>query len=492
MTTSVAVLLSNRHSVLYEPYPDELKWYFCFRPPGYKYMPAFRRGQWDGFIKLLKRDRVPTGLFLSLKEQIENELNIKFDIVRMVKKVKFNTEGIKSDREYQNECVEKMVVASKKNAGGLVLNATGTGKTYIAGMYFSRLVGSACFVVDELTLMEQAKKELSTVMDEEVGIVGDSIFNPKRITVATSQTLDLHKEKKQFRKWSDNLQVLMIDEIHQAMSKRNFAVVESIEPPVVFGLTATLELKKEHIRMKAHALTGPTVYDYPLSQGQAEGYLAPSVAIQVQYDGYHAEDSDYHEDYRDMIVEDVLRNELIENLVREAYSRGKYTAVLVERIKHLKNLSEMLKDIPHRVVCGLKKVEDRLASIRHFEKGKVKVVLANKVFKKGINIKKLDVIIDGAGMKNKNDAQQKHGRGVRQADGKVGLIYLDIGDCGNRFEKGAKRRRIALKALGISFKKIDFEFDDEIGSIFDQGEKMLDRAVKKIKDGKNEQQGRLF
>jgi superfamily II DNA or RNA helicase len=486
MKPKVAVLLGNRSTVFYPPYPDEIKWYFCFRPAGYRFMPAFKMGRWDGYIKLLKRDKVPTGLFLALRKQIEDELHIEFDVIKMRKRVKLKPAGIVSDRPFQNECIEQMVMACKKYSGGLVLNATGTGKTYIAAMFYSRLEGTGCFLVDELTLMKQAQKEISTVLGEEIGMVGDSEFNPKRITIATSQTMDLHKDRKDFRKWSDKLQVIMVDEIHQAMSRRNFSVIESIEPPVVFGLTATLELKQEHVKMRAHALTGPVVFEYPLARGQAEGFLAPAVAIQLIYDNPDPDSwdakkkrwtGDYHEQLKQFLMYDDQRNWLIKNLVLAARERKKYTVVLVERIKHLEILSELLEGVPHRVVCGKKEVEDRMADIRKFEAGKIRVILANKVFKKGINIKKLDVIIDAAGMKNKNDAVQKLGRGVRQADGKKGLLYFDIGDNGNRFQVGARRRRSALKSLGIPFKKIDSSM--HVQQVFDKAEKMLTKFIQK-------------
>jgi len=487
-SNEVGALVSNRRTALYEPYPDTLQYYFMFHPPGYMFMPHYRRGGWDGYIRLLKRGTVPTGVFYALRDQIEKELGIEFDVVRSFKKIKLLDDGIKSDRPYQNDCVEAMVRASHKYGGGIVLNATGSGKTFIAAMYFSRLVGNACFLVDELTLLEQARKEISKGLGEEVGMIGDSVFDPQRITVATSQTLDLHCKSKQYRSWVNSLQVIVIDEIHQAMSRRNFKVVEAIEPPVVFGLTATLQMKQEPVRLRAWALAGPTIYEYPLSQGQEEGYLAPSVAIQITYTGYQGESegsfADYHEEYLHFIVEDPERNNLIAEMVKEGRRRGKYVTVLVERIRHLKHLSEALDGIPHRVVSGQKRVDKRLSSISSFEKGKVRVVLANKVFKKGINLKRLDCIIDGAAMKNKNDAQQKHGRGVRQCNGKAGLLYFDIGDFGNRFEKAATRRRRALKALGIPFQRISYtDSEGEVGKIYDRAEKVLARRISALNQG---------
>jgi superfamily II DNA or RNA helicase len=147
-------------------------------------------------------------------------------------------------------------------------------------------------------------------------------------------------------------------------------------------------------------------------------------------------------------VEGRDRNKVIAGLVQEAYKRGKHTVVLLERVQHLKDLSNLLK-VPHFTLYGEKHVDERVESTKIFESGGIRVILANKIFKKGINIKRLDLIIDGAAMKSKNDSQQKYGRGVRLCDGKVGLIYIDIADKGNRFEKAAKSRRTALKRLGV-------------------------------------------
>lgn len=427
----------------------------------------------------MKRNRVPTGLFLAMKADIERDLNVKFDIKNHMVQVQFKPNGVVSDRAYQNECVESMIEAGNNCGGGLVLSATGSGKTYLSGQFFSRLKGNGCFIVDELTLLKQAQKELSDVLNEEVGEVGDSKFLPKRITVATSQTLHLHQDDPKFEDWVRSLQVNIIDEIHVCLNRRNVAIVEAIAPPVVFGLTATLELQKQHIRVRAYALAGPVCYEYPLTQGQEEGHLSQGVVVQVltenDYDTEVYTNKQYAQEYSDHIVYNASRNELICDLVREAVYQGKFPIVLVERIKHLQLLSEMLKDIPHRVVCGDVKAEDRLLAKRKFEAGTIKLLLANKVFQKGVDIKKLDVVIDAGAMKSKNRAVQIFGRGIRLSEGKLGLLHFDISDVGGRFEKASKSRRSALMKRGIPVKK--FSSDRGAKELFKQGDWFLRRII---------------
>lgn len=442
-------------------------------------MPAFRNGFWDGRIHLLKRDRVPTGLFFAVKKQIENELGLEFAIKRHFTDLQFKPDGISSDRDYQNECVARMVEAAQNKGGGIVLAATRSGKTFMVAALFNRLIGNACFIVDELTLLKQAQKELSERMKEPVGMIGKGEFKPERITVATSQTLNLHQDDPKFLPWVSGLAITVVDELHIQMNRRNFSIVESIAPPAAFGLTATLELQKKDIAVKAYALTGPVCYEYPLTQGQADAYLAPGVVIQVLTPGPTDDNygpHQYAQMYSDLIVENQARNEILCDLARAAIKRDRFPIILVERIRHLKSLSKMLKDIPHRVVCGVKEVEERLAAIRHFESGKVKLLLVNKVFQKGVTIPKLDVTIDGGGMKGRNRAVQIFGRGIGLAEGKTGLIHFDLGDAGNHFENASKSRRLAFKKKGIPVRK--FEWEGESGTeMMAEGEKFLRKVI---------------
>jgi superfamily II DNA or RNA helicase len=279
-----------------------------------------------------------------------------------------------------------------------------------------------------------------------------------------------HRYDKTYLPYVENLQCIIVDELHLALNRSNFETIEAIKPPVVFGLTATLELRKKHVFMKAYDMCGPVVFEYNLTKGVAEGHLSKGVAISVEV----AQDItlppikgnpawrhiqlkrilQYQELYNKVIVDGKVRNRFIKEFVTEAIKRGKYVIVLLERIRHLKETSRRLDGIPHDLVYGDKHVSQRIASKAEFEKGRIRLILANKVFKKGVDIKRVDIIIDGAGMKSRNDCIQKYGRGVRMCDEKEGLIYIDICDRFNKFEKAGKARRHALKSIGVPVYKI--------------------------------------
>lgn len=458
---------------------------------------------WDGKIRFLKnvqgKYRVPSGLFLATYKDIEKKEHIKFKIHRKILTPSFDTEyrGLVSEGSYvfQNDCVDNMEYAAHKGMGGLILNATGTGKTRIAAMFASRIKGELLFIVDQLVLLRQAREDIANALGEKIGFVGESKFKLKRVTVATIQTLHLHRDDRKFRKWFRRVEVIFIDEIHEQMGRRNFDVVKLANPIVTFGLTATLNLRKKPVRLKAFSLTGPIIFNYPIQQGMTEGVLSKGIGLTILYNNSEEEIKlfKYEDLYKERLVKNSERNALIAELVRRAYKKGKYTIVLVDRLKHLSRLSHRLEDVPHKIVAGTFRgegisVETRMKHKKRFEKGKIRVILANKVFKKGVDIKRVDVIIDGAGKRSKNDAIQKFGRGVRKHIAKYGLLYFDISDYDiydkhrkkqNSLAVAAKSRRRALIQAGITVKKFVWKDEGDSKKLFKFAEKSLQKEISK-------------
>ena len=485
----VKVDLTNRFAVFKGFYPyEEFKKVVQYRSPGYFYSPQYRLGYWDGYRSLLRYNKIGTGLFLAVRKELEKSASVTFKITDLRTSPKFNPQNVQSletSREYQIECVNEML---KCNSGGLILSATGSGKTHVAGLYFKCLLGAACFVVDELTLMDQAKKELESVLKEEIGIVGNSIFNPRRITVATIQTLHKHRRNPKFRQWTRTLDVVLIDEIHLAINRRNINTVRDIQPQVVFGLTATLELHKDHIRMPVYDFSGPPIFTYPLEKGVKEAFLSPGIvaSLKCRQDGV---DGDYQEEYDCLITDSQYRNNIIVSLIKEACNQGRSIIVIVERIRHLKTLSSLVADIPHRLVFGEKVVEDRIKAKEDFDKKKIRLLIVNKVFKKGISINSVDTIIECSALKSKNDAIQKYGRGIRLCQDKKGLIYIDISDRSrrdverssdkyNRFGRATSSRLNAFKSIQV--KVVHLEWYGSAQEVIETAEHQLDAEIQNL------------
>ncbi len=162
---------------------------------------------------------------------------------------------------------------------------------------------------------------------------------------------------------------------------------------------------------------------------------------------------------------------------------------------HLEEVSKKLKtlNVKHKVIAGTYKgkgikVSKRLERKQKFEDGKIRCLVVNKVMKKGIDIKRVDVIINAAGKPNTNDCIQIFGRGVRTHNDKTGLICFDIFDLDTRdkrrqkknwLHKASKRRIRAYKKVGLTVKQIQYTEDISYTEVFKKAELWLQQEISK-------------
>lgn len=462
----------RRNAILIDTkYHDEISDVLSFAVPGAHFAPAVKQGLWDGKTRMMTKDGVVSvGLLRApeIRKVLEEkglDIRLKKWTNRPVHAARKGWMDTNEKYEYQNECVTAMLKAIPFG-GGVILAATGSGKTKIAAQLNSWIDSPCLFVVDQIDLLYQSAKEIEEWLKVPVGIVGNSNYQPSdRVTVATIQTLHKHAQKAVFRRWLKSIKIVIIDELHVQMSRRNFSVVNVIDADAVFGLTATLELKKKPIRMKAFSICGPVIYEFPLEQGSDLGILTKGIGIQINIpnDVVHKPEDTLplfagiarrirknSDMYDKVVVRNDYTNNVIATFISHALNRGYYCAVLVERVAHLKTLEELFKargQAP-KLLYGAIETSDRKKTIRRLDKGREDLILATKVFTKGTNVKRLDLILDCAQRGNKNDTGQKYGRGVRLHSEKNGLLYFHI-NTAPEMTKYAKKRQSALKALKI-------------------------------------------
>jgi superfamily II DNA or RNA helicase len=445
-----------------------LKEEFSYRDPRASYTLAFRQGSWDGMRSLMQYGKVGTGLFYHLQTELERK-GYMFAIHSNREPLPLTKPGWDPlTRHYQKQAV----VAMAKSNGGLVLMATGVGKTHLSGELLRRLDCPACFVVDELTLLEQSRCALRKITGERIGVIGRGEFSVERLNVATVQTLHRHRDR--FSSWCGQV-VLVIDEVHVALNRSNIDVVSALKPRAVFGLTATLQVAKLDILYRALAMCGPVLFKYSIEQGQEEGYLTRGLVCQVVV-AQRSAGFDREAIYRELVTVSPYRNGCIAALVREGVKRGRRIVVLVERLHHLKVLSRMLNDIPHKQLSGKfsRYKGERIDAAKSMDAGKLPVIIATRVFGKGIDIATVDTIIDATAMASVDNAQQRYGRGVRRAVGKAGLLHFDIADAGNGFARNATARASALQSLGVP--SVSLTWEGDAASIYSKALKGLEET----------------
>jgi len=487
-------------------YSEDLKALLSYSSPGARFSPAYNmRGEdgkrlWDGRTSMFKYGALPVGLLIGAYKELKSG-GFKAKVVRWKNRPQVNLKAggfwEKSESyKFQNKACQA-VLSSLSKGGGTVLSATGTGKTKLSAQCFSHIKDPCLFVVDQVNLLYQTQKELALWLKEPIGLVGNGRFDPKRISVATIQTLHAHRDKEKFLKWYKTVRVIFVDELHKQMAKRNFGVLSLADPAAVIGLTATLQMKKKMVRWKVFSIAGPVIFSYDLKKGIDSGVLSKAAVVQVlvqspdlnyhNYDGKmrelvkktarhlrkHYEPGPERDYMKNVVCNIQVNNRLLPRLVKEALNQKLAIVVLADRIPHVRLLRAALKKYSPRAIYGKVKEDERKKIIRSFEKERSNLIIASRVFTKGVNIKRISLIIDTAQKPNKDDALQKLGRGARLHESKKdsGIIHIDISTSPEN-KKAGNSRKNAFKKAGIPVKVIDWT-ETDVKEILSTARKLL-------------------
>lgn len=463
---TVNFTVKGRSAYLEDKYfEDEIKAFLSYFHPSARFSMMYNRRDedgnrlWDGKVSMLKKGKLPIGLLLGAYKELKDagfKVHIRRWKHRPSVRLKKGQKESDPHRSYQNKATSAIIRALPKG-GGTLLAATGSGKTRTAALAFSHIVDPCLFIVDQVNLLYQTQKELGFWLKENIGIVGHGKFEPRRITVATIQTLHARKKDPRFKKWMGVVKVIFIDELHKQMSRRNFLVIDLAKPEAVFGLTATLQMHKKMIRWKVYSISGPVIFEYPAKEGIEQGVLSRCSAVQVTVPEVDEDDyGDLLEDYKSgsarrymsQVVYSRHARRATKELVKSGLVSGYAIIVLAERIKHVRLLRRSLERFKPRAVYGAVEEETRQKIIAKFEKGKCNLIIASSVFTKGVNLKRISLIIEVSQRKSKNDALQKLGRGLRKFKGKKGLVYVFITTIPAMKAAGSSQRN-AIKKAGI-------------------------------------------
>jgi superfamily II DNA or RNA helicase len=452
-----------------KPYPqDEFKQQMSFRVKGYRFIPAVKNGMWDGYVSMLKRHTIPTGLYRAIKPELERDHGIEFAESILWNEPPDWKRTWTSDRAWQNECAAAMI-ESMPTGGGTIIAATSAGKTAMAALFYSMVEGRHLFVVDQVKLLYQAQADISEYLKEPVGIIGNSEFAPGRVTVATIQTLRSWSKQAKFMAYAGGkLETTIVDEVHTQLASSNFDVVTALRPKARFGLTATLQMDEREVWLKVSSFSGPVIYTYNIVRGIAEGILAhsqyhqirfaPEVSpsqIKVNRDAIKiaTEHSGIAPERLDAWQENVLNHRekarALRWLVRGFLSRNRYIVILADKHAHIDQITRVLHEFDPMVITGKIKRTAADESIEAFEQGKNRLIIASRVFNKGISIKRIDTIINVGEIEDANTIVQQIGRELRLHDDKNGAIFVDLGTATGRYRETAQNRLDSVKAAGI-------------------------------------------
>lgn len=442
---SMMLVECNQHQL------QELRDYFSFFVPGHKFMPAFKKRQWDGKIKLFNQitRELNTGLYEHLKKFCSDRmypLQLKetdyghpalTNKVQHQNLVKFQSEiGLPFPlRDYQYDAVTHGI--KKKRA--ILLSPTGSGKSFIIynllRWYLDNFDKQILIVVPTTSLVEQMYKDFEDYGYDVQNNVhriysGKDKTTKKPIIISTWQSI--YKFPKP---WFEDMGCVFGDEVHLFKAKSLSGIMNKCtNAEYRYGTTGTLD-GTETNKLVLEGLFGPTHRVTMTKDLQEKGTLAKIdisvLLLRYHNDVCHMMKGKTYQEEMDYIVTNEKRNKLISNLTLDQKGNSLVLFQYVE--KHGKPLFDMIRDKagdrPVYYVSGEVEAKDR-EQIRGIVEGQKNAIIVASLgtFSTGINIRNLHNIVFASPSKSQVKVLQSIGRALRQSDdGSVAKLY-DIAD----------------------------------------------------------------
>jgi len=469
--------LENCYSWLYTDVPKlktRLWRALRFRERGYFHSRLYKQKLWDGYTEFFKKEtgRFLTGLLPEILAALDY-LNVKYEVVEHRNIVEFKHSKI--DDQFLNQWLQKgedpltlydyqvdLTNQIIKHKRGVISSPTASGKTNIMISILKALPPNCptLILANRKSLVQQNYEEMMKWGFEKVGRLYDKYKDPSLFTCATVQSL--HK----MNKGLPLIRALIVDEIHENMSKRPRQFYNKLKScSVRVAVSATPFKFGGKDKCQKYAVKG---YFGPIMESESMKGILTTSKLQKRDILSKSLCTFYpiikpeipYEVYIDAVTKGIAENWDFHDIVtRLAGTLDGRTLILVDRIAHGDALASM---IPGSLwVQGKDDLDTRKYVIQKLKTADTKTVAiaTQQIFNAGINVKTHNVI-NAAGGRADHQIVQRIGRGLRTASDKEILKYFDFLFLINEYLESHSRKRIKiLKEEGhdvIVKERIDF------------------------------------
>ena len=450
--TSANVVIGKANEVFLrinaEPHIEyELRDHFTFQVEGAKFMPQYRKRNWNGEIHLydLRSKRIYIGLLdkiVSFCERrgysykfVDNEyygtpFEVNDGISYQGVKDYMNAISVHSPRKYQIEGVYDALRHNRK----LLISPTASGKSlmiYSLVRYYVDKKQKILLVVPTTSLVEQMYKDF-----EEYGWNAESychrIYSGKEktneypVTITTWQSV--HKLERSF---FEDYNVVIGDEAHLFKSKSLISIMTKLHHAKYrYGVTGTLDGTQTH-KWVLEGLFGPSYKVTKTDELMRQGHLS-KLDIQCLILKHDPQKFEVYNDEIEYLIGHEKRNNFIKNLALDLKGN---TLILYSRVEaHGQVLYDLIntnKRSDRKVffIHGGVDAEERelVREITENETNAI-IVASYGTFSTGINIRSLCNVVFASPSKSRIRTLQSIGRVLRKGTNKIKAILYDVAD----------------------------------------------------------------
>jgi superfamily II DNA or RNA helicase/HKD family nuclease/diadenosine tetraphosphate (Ap4A) HIT family hydrolase len=314
------------------------------------------------------------------------------------------------------------------NAAGLVVLATGLGKTWLSAFdsyrpEFKRIL----FVAHREEILSQALKTFRRIRPDSIlgRYTGTERAPDAEILFASVQTLGRQIHLQSFSK--EAFDYIVIDEFHHAAAATYRRIIDYFSPKFLLGLTATPE------RTDGGDLLGlceqNLVYKCDLKRGISEGLLSPfhyfGVPDDVDYRNIPWRNNRFDDEE---LTRAVATEKRAKNALEQLKSRGGVrTLAFCCSQRHCDFMAEFFSRNGLRAVAvhSGEHSAPRAASLEALEAGGLDIVCAVDMFNEGVDIPNVDTVMMLRPTESTILWLQQFGRGLRRAEKKSHLRVID-------------------------------------------------------------------
>lgn len=439
-----------------------------YKVAGAHWAPAFRAGHWDGTEGLIRAIKgvyhAPAGLLTEIAAVLRGagaDYRLIDETCVRHQRVELPWNPQVRLRPYQLAAVRAVLQGPHPGVGSLKMPIR-SGKTKTAAKVIRQIGRPAIFLVPSKMLLEQTIRSLSECLPGvEVGKIGDGVFDPRFITVATLQTVSrlcggtrdkkTGKVKRPDPRWAElskMFDTLVVDEVHHITGEGDWkTAVLSFDCRFRLGLSATLfpTVESEAGRgiIWAKALCGPIRKAVETTELVAGGYLMKQHVKMYRVTRPDLGKRGWSQSLAaKAITQNPHRNGLIARLAAEHAARGLKVIIISSRLDQISCLSRLIDEagVDFRVLTGKDSADVRESTVDGLVAGDYNVLIGT-VIGEGVDIPSVEVAINAEGGKDPKQAIQRQ-RNLTVAEGKTTALFIDFMDETNEYFRAHSKARL--------------------------------------------------
>ncbi len=367
---------------------------------------------------------------------------------------------------FQQEILDRLAMerTAHQRKRQLIVAATGTGKTMIAAFDYRRLRMEhnrrprLLFVAHRIELLKQAQASFRAVLrDPNFGALlgGGEMPHQREHLFATIQSIN----SQGLLSFVDSTyyEYVVVDEFHHAPAAQYQRLLETADPSILLGMTATPE------RMTPGA-AGWDVFEFFGHHISAEIRLPDAIQRKLLAPFHYFGVTDTVDFFNVSWARGGYANAELDNLVTGNHVRAQRVLdALNERVtdrntirclgfcvsvKHAEFMASFFNahGLVSHALTSESSSEERIDLPRALREGRIRALFTVDLFNEGIDIPELDTVLLLRPTESLTVFLQQLGRGLRQSDGKECLTVLDfVGHMHKRFRFDDRLRALSTK-----------------------------------------------